>query len=152
MTDAQQLKLAAVDEEDLAVLSAFVQDAVLKVGDMVYLPGQNRFAIAMNRFGWEVAGDRSQTYERRRAALIIDRVRAVRTTHIDRDRPDAVLELLAVQFMPGELPDGTIELCFAGGGGVRLDVECIETRLTDLGAAWSTERKPWHAVAGDAAL
>ncbi|MHA1549504.1 MAG: DUF2948 family protein [Alphaproteobacteria bacterium] len=146
MIETNLLKLAAVDEEDLAVVSTFVQDAVLKVGDMIYLPRQDRFALAMNRFGWEAAGARAMTFERRRAALVFDRVRAVRTTHIDRERPDAILELLAVRFQVSDPPEGTIELSFAGGGGVQLDVECIETRLTDLGAAWSTDHKPWHAV------
>ncbi len=149
MTDSDQLKLAAIDEEDLAVISAHVQDAVLKVGDMVYLPAENRFAIAMNRFNWEGTGGRRNEFERRRAALVFDRVRAVRTSRIDRDRPEAVLELLAVRFSPTDAPDGQVELTFADGGGVQLDVECIETRLTDLGAAWSTEHKPGHELADD---
>ena len=151
MADSEQLRLAAIDEEDLAVISAHVQDAVLKVGDMVYLPGENRFAIAMNRFNWERSGGRNREFERRRSALVFDRVRAVRTSHIDRDRPDAVLELLALSFSTTDAPDGTVELTFAGGGGVQLDVECIETRLTDLGAAWSTEHKPGHQLADEAA-
>ena len=152
MAGSEQLKLAAIDEEDLAVISAHVQDAVLKVGDMVYLPGENRFAIAMNRFNWERSGDRRREFERRRSALVFDRVRAVRTSHIDRDRPEAVLELLALRFSTTDAPDGLVELTFAGGGGVQLDVECIETRLTDLGAAWSTDHKPEHRLADDDAV
>src|SRR5512139_1779800 len=94
---ATPLKLCAFDEEDLAVLSAHVQDAVLKVADLVYLPQQNRFAVAMNRFIWEKAADgRRRAYERRRSVLTFDRVQAVRSSHIDRERPDAVVELLAV--------------------------------------------------------
>ena len=141
------LKLAAVDEEDLAVISAHVQDAVLKVGDMVYQPRQQRFALAMNRFGWECEGGEKRFYERRRAALVFDRVRNVRVSGIDRSESEAVLELLAVRFVPGALPEGTVELCFAGGGGLRMDVECIEARLADLGEAWPTPHKPHHAVA-----
>ena len=92
MADPDALRLAAIDEEDLAVVSAYVQDAVLKVGDMVYLPTEHRFALAMNRFTWEKAeGGRRRDYERRRAALTFDRVNAVRTHNIDRNRPDAVL-------------------------------------------------------------
>ena len=146
--NAPLLKLAAIDEDDLAVISAHVQDAVLKVGDMVYLPKQNRFALAMNRFSWENAADRANAFERHRAALVFDRVRSVRVAGIDRAKPDAVLELLAVRFLPGDAPDGTIEMCFAGGAGIRIDVECIETRLADLGAAWATGKRPWHAVDG----
>ena len=148
---ATPLKLAAFDEEDLAVLSAHVQDAVLKVGDMVYLPREGRFAIAMNRFIWEKAADgKRKAYERRRAALSFDRVRAVRSSRIGRDRPDAVVELLAVSFETADTPAGKVTLVFAGGGAVQLDVEVIEARLADLGAAWATSAKPEHDLEGAA--
>ena len=144
------LRLAAIDDEDLAVVSTFAQDAVLKVGDIVYLPSRSRFALAMNRFVWEMADGRRRSYERRRTALVFDRVRAAQTYGIDRAAPETVLELLAIRFAPSnEPPDGTIELTFAGGAGIRLDVECIETRLADLGAAWATGSRPWHAIGDD---
>ncbi len=92
MADPDHLRVAAIDEEDLAVVSAYVQDSVLKVGDMIYLPAEHRFALAMNRFIWEKAIDgKRPDYERRRAALTFDRVLKVQTAGIDRDRPDAVL-------------------------------------------------------------
>lgn len=142
---ATPLKLCAVDDEDLAVLSAHVQDAVLKVGDMVYLPHEGRFALAMNRFIWEKASDgKRRAYERRRSALSFDRVRSVRSTRIDRGHPDAVLELLAVSFETTDTPAGKVTLVFAGGGAVQLDVEVIEARLADLGTAWATSAKPQH--------
>ena len=142
---ATPLKLCAFDEEDLAVISAHAQDAVLKVGDMVYLPKDGRFAVAMNRFIWEQAVDgKRRGYERRRAALSFDRVRAVRSSKIDRSRADAVLELLAVSFETTDTPAGKVTLVFAGGGAVQLDVEVIEARLADLGAAWATAAKPEH--------
>jgi hypothetical protein len=148
---ATSLKLCAFDEEDLAVVSAHVQDAVLKVGDMVYLPRDRRFAVAMNRFIWEKAADgKREAFERRRSALSFDRVRTVRSTRIDRDRPDAVLELLAVSFETADTPAGTVTLVFAGGGAVQLEVEVIEARLADLGAAWATSAKPQHDIEGAA--
>jgi hypothetical protein len=152
MTDEDRLRLAAIDEEDLAVLSAYVQDAVLKVGDMVYLPKERRFAMGMNRFIWEKTGEkagdgRRQAYERRRAALTFDRVNAVRTTGFDRRKTDAVLELLTVAFAGTDAPAGRITLVFAGGGGVEIDVEVIEARLADLGSAWATRARPQHDVA-----
>ncbi len=150
MTDSDTLRLAAVDEEDLAVLSAFVQDAVLKVGDMLYLPKERRFALGMNRFTWEKAEDgRRRDYERRRAALTFDRVQAVRTNAIDRSKPEAVLELLAVGFSSTDAPAGKITLVFAGGGAVEIEVEVIAARLADLGSAWATRAKPDHALAGE---
>jgi hypothetical protein len=149
MSDPDFLKLAAVDEEDLAVVSAYVQDAVLKVGDMVYLPKERRFALAMNRFIWEKLDGERHGFERRRAALTFDRVERVKTTGIDRNRTDAVLELLAVRFLPTSAPAGAVELTFAGGAAVRIEVEVIEARLADLGAAWSTSVAPHHDLAGE---
>ncbi|HZP19242.1 MAG TPA: DUF2948 family protein [Bauldia sp.] len=149
MAEPDRLKLLALDEEDLAVISAHVQDAVLKVGDLVYLPKERRFAVGMNRFIWEKADGRRRTYERRRAALSFDRVLAAQVCNLRRDQPDAVLELLAIGFeqTEPESPGGHITLYFAGGGAVRLAVECIETRLADLGAAWATAQKPSHDLA-----
>ena len=150
MADPDRLKLAAIDEEDLAVVSAHVQDAVLKVGDMLYLPKERRFALAMNRFIWERAEDgRRRDYERRRTALTFDRVNAVKTTGLDRGRPDTVLELLAVAFEPTDAPGGCVTLVFAGGAAVQIDVEVIEARLADLGAAWATRAKPAHDISGE---
>ena len=144
MPDADYLKLAALDDEDLAVLSAYVQDAVLKVGDMNYLPKEQRFAVAMNRFGWEKADDgRRQTYERRRAALTFDRVRGGQDQP-DRPRPTgrgARAPRRSASSRPMRRP-GYVTLIFAGGGAVRIEVECIEARLADLGAAWATRRCP----------
>jgi Protein of unknown function (DUF2948) len=143
------LKLLALDEEDLAVVSAYVQDAVMKVGDLAYLPNEGRFALAMNRFIWEKCEGGRKTYERRRTALVFDRVTAVSTSHLRRDRPDAVLELLAISFEASDSPAGSVFLVFAGGAAVRLEVECIEARLADLGAAWATALMPQHDLAAD---
>jgi DUF2948 family protein len=153
MANPDLLRLAAMDAEDLAVISACVQDAVMKVGDMTYLPREQRFVLAMNRFIWEKAEGKRRDYERRRAALTFDRVKSVKLSRIDRNRPDAVLELLAVNFTPAapnDEPGGTVLLVFAGGGAVQLDVEVIEVRLADLGAAWATTAKPAHDLADDA--
>ena len=57
-----------------------------------------------------------------------------------------MLELLAIAFMPIDGPAGIVELRFAGGGTVRLGVECLEARLQDLGAAWAATAKPAHAL------
>ena len=147
MSEPDLLRLAAIDEEDLAVVSAYVQDAVLKVGDMVYLPRERRFAVGMNRFTWEKAEDGSRhDYERRRSALTFDRVSSVRTQAVDRGKADAVLELLAVSFTTTDSPGGRVTLVFAGGAAVAIEVEVIEARLADLGAAWSTKARPSHDV------
>jgi hypothetical protein len=151
MSDSDRLKLAALDEDDLAILSTHVQDAVMKVADLVYLPAEKRFVIGMNRFHWEVANSRQPTYERRRAALTFDRVQGVKTSRIRRDESDAVLDLLAIDFDATDAPAGEIHIIFAGGGAIRLDVECVEVRLADLGAAWATTVRPSHDLDDDEA-
>lgn len=142
------LKLVALDEEDLAILSAHVQDAVLKVRDLSWSPAEKRFALAMNRFAWERTVDRPRgDLERRRSVLHFDRVGSVKASRIRQDAPDAVLELLAATFQPTEAPAGHVTLAFAGGGAIRLEVECIEAQLADLGAAWQTKAMPAHDLA-----
>ena len=140
-----QLKLAALDQEDLQVLSAHLQDAVLIVADIRYLPKEKKAVFVMNRFVWDKEADkRSKQHERRRSALAFAQVKAMRAQNINQMAKGAVLELLAVTFEPGEEPSGTIHLAFAGGGSLALDVECIEAQLSDLGAAWSTSNLPHH--------
>ena len=139
------LKLLALDGEDLEVLSAHLQDAVLKVSDIHWRSAEKRLVLALNRFVWESAGEMSRkAFERRRAALHFDRVTRVLANRIPRDDPDAVLELLALRFTETDAPNGVVEAIFAGGGLLRLEVECLEAGLCDLGAAWATENCPKH--------
>jgi hypothetical protein len=136
------LKLLALDSEDLEVISATTQDAVVRVGDMGFAKGDSRFALLMNRYAWEEPGKKGQ---RRRAALHFDRVTDAKVTGIDTNAVEGVLELLAIRFTTTDDPAGTIDLDFAGGGTVRLTVECLEARLQDLGAAWAAKLTPEHA-------
>jgi hypothetical protein len=149
MTVDDRLRLIALDAEDLLVLSAHVQDAVLKVDDISWMPRENRFVMAMNRFAWDAAvgSRRKRAYQRRRAALHFDRVEQVKSVGIDRRAGQAVLELLAVTFEPRGEPSGEVVLDFAGGPTIRLSVECLEAQLTDLGPAWSTPHQPRHVLA-----
>ena len=139
------LKLVALDAEDLNVVSAHVQDAVTKVGELEFLPRVRRFVVPMNRFVWEKkSGFFRQNNERRRAVLHFDRVLGAKTSGISRGRPDDVLSLLAISFVPLDPPAGLVELIFSGGGTIMLDVECIEARLADIGGAWQAMSRPIH--------
>lgn len=137
------LKLVALDAEDLRVVSAHVQDAVLKVGDLEFRNAAKQFVVPMYRFAWEKEG-RAADAERRNSVLHFDRVLFVKSTAIPRDKPETVLSLLAVEFSPRDLPAGAIDLIFSGGGTIRLEVECVEARLTDLGGAWQALARPEH--------
>jgi len=136
------LKLLALDSEDLDVISATTQDAVIRVGDMGFARGDRRFALLMNRFAWEDGG---RVRQRRRTALHFDQVLDVKASGIDLNAVDGVLELLAIRFLEADAPAGTVELAFAGGGTVRLAVDCLEARLADLGAAWAARATPVHS-------
>lgn len=142
----KDLKLIALDPEDLRVLSCHLQDAVIRVEDMAYIKDEMRFAALASRFDWECAERPAGEYQRRRAGVRFERVMGAQVQGVDIKQKDAVLSLLAITFEPAaEPPSGTLTLHFAGGGAVRLQVECIEAELRDLGAAWSTRVKPEHA-------
>jgi len=127
------LKLIALDADDLAVISAHVQDARVQPSDIIWRQGEKRLVIGMNRLDWEqtLAGE---TEPRRLiAALRFDRVLACKSRNIDLAEPDALLDLVGIEFHPGDAPGGSAILLFAHGGVLRLDVECLECELTDLG-------------------
>jgi hypothetical protein len=139
------LKLVALDEEDLAIISAHVQDAVTKVENLDYGRAAHQFVFSMNRFAWEAAtGGLRRNNERHQSVLAFARVMGVKAHGIDPGKKDDVLSLLAIRFLAGEPPAGTIELLFAGNAAIRLEVECIEARLTDTGGAWRASSRPAH--------
>jgi hypothetical protein len=142
MTD---LKLVALDSEDLAVVSAHTQDSVFKVADLSWSPRDHQFSIAANRFVWEEVGAKRKGFERRRAAIVFKRVLSVRSVGINQKNREDVLSLLAIRFeQKGEGPEGTIQIDLAAGATIALDVECIEVQLADIGGAWETASKPRH--------
>jgi hypothetical protein len=138
------LKLVALDEEDLAIISAHVQDAVMKVEHLDYAKASQQFILTMNRFAWDVAGGRKAGDERRLSVLNFGRVTSVKSQGIDPRKKEEVLSLLAIRFLPSEAPSGTVELAFAGDASIRLGVEVIEARLTDTGGAWAASSRPAH--------
>ena len=142
------LKLIALDADDLAVVSAHLQDAVVKVGELAYLPKEKRFATIVNRFDWARAikdgkGEGAQ-YARKQTALRFERVLGAKLNGIDLKNKGAMLSLLAIGFEPAEAPEGDVMLLFAGGGAIRLRVECIEAEMQDLGPAWQAKSRPRH--------
>ncbi|SFB10908.1 Protein of unknown function [Rhizobium sp. NFR07] len=140
-----ELKLLALDKDDLDVVSAHMQDAVFKLADVSWSATEKMFSLAANRFDWEAATGKRKGFERHRAALVFKRALAVRSTGIDRNRKEDVLSLLAVRFVQkGEGPEGTVELVLSGDATIALDVECIEVALADIGGAWETASRPRH--------
>ncbi|MGE3142207.1 MAG: DUF2948 family protein [Hyphomonadaceae bacterium] len=138
------LRLIAADLADLDVISAAVQDGLMRMGEIVYDAKTRRFSALLQRFRWERAHERGP-YERVRAVLSFDGVEAVRTRRLRRDQPDALAALLSLKFEAAEEPPaGVARLVLAGGGEIALDVECLDVTLVDIGPAWPTPRRPDH--------
>ncbi|MBR1121631.1 DUF2948 family protein [Bradyrhizobium lablabi] len=127
------LKLIALDADDLAVISTHVQDAHVQAADIIWRQDEKRLVIGMNRLDWEqtLAGETSP--RRLVAALRFDRVLACKSRNIDLEAPQAALDLIGIEFHPGDPPGGSALLLFNQGAALRLDVECLECELTDLG-------------------
>jgi hypothetical protein len=140
MADPAPLRLLAQDADDLAVISTAMQDAVAKVGDIDFDPKGRRLTIAFNRYCWECGGKRV------RSGLQLGGVLNVQARKIRREAPDAVLEFLAMTFEPGEAPGGVVTLSCAGGGDLRVEVECVEAVLADVSKPWPTPRAPAHEL------
>ena len=136
------LRLTALDVEDLAVISAHMQDAVLLAGDMRYDPKRRQFVILANRFAW----DETDAPQRRRTGLHFDRVLAAKTLNMRHLEKDEVLSLLSVTFAESDAPSGEVLLSFSDGATVRLSVECLECQMADLGPAWAAKAVPQHPL------
>jgi hypothetical protein len=147
---AQALKLIALDREGLGVISAHVQNTCVKRADMAWMPRQRRFVVAGMRYDW--VGAKTGPAERVASVLRFDRV--LRVSHLGFRRMDskATLNLLAVTFEKTDPPAGMIILAFADGALVRLEVECVEVELRDMGLRQPAEACPGHALTDTSAV
>lgn len=135
----EPLRLLAEDADDLQIISAALQDAVLRPVDIVWEPAARRVTLALSRFCWECGGTRVMS------AMQFGDVLAVKSRRLPRG-PEQALELLAIDFVAGEAPGGAVMLMFAGGGDLRIDVECLDAVLTDLSDRWPAGTAPVHPV------
>ena len=143
---ATPLRLLAQDADDLAVISAALQDAIAKIGDIRWDAQGRTLTLACNRFRWESGAKKgAQRGERVRSALQLGDVTGVQARKLRRDAKSAVVELLSIAFEAGEAPGGAVLLTFAGGGDLRVSVDCLDVVLADVSEPWSTPRKPGHA-------
>jgi hypothetical protein len=138
------LKLVALDREDVEIISTHLQDAVLKIADIRWRPGEKRLVLVVNRFDWEAAQDNVPDYRRRRTVLRFDRVLNLKCRNVDPKDGTAVLNLLAMEFAETDPPAGVVTLVFSGGAALRLEVECLEVELADLGPVWAVAACPTH--------
>jgi len=153
--DIDELKLVALDRDDIEVVSAHVQDALVRVADIFWQPREHRFVMALNRFDWITAADAKgdstkADYRRCRTALRFERVLSCKCRKLDQSNRDARLNLLAVEFVEGDPPAGVVTMTFSGGGVIRLEVECLEAELADLGEIFTADACPNHFASGSA--
>ena len=138
------LKLVALDKDDLEIVSAHLQDAVVRVDEIIWRPAENRLVIALNRFDWEAAVGETPAWQRRRAALRFDRVLSLRARNVGPRDKSKVLNLLALEYSETQAPAGIVTLSFSGGVALRLEVECVESEVVDLGPVWAASCCPNH--------
>ena len=137
----EPLRLLAEDADDLHIISAALQDAILRPVDIVWEPSARRVTLALSRFCWECGGTRVMS------AMQFGDVLSVKSRRLPRG-PEHALELLAMDFEPGEAPGGRVTLMFAGGGDLRIEVECLDAVLTDLSERWPAKVAPTHLAEG----
>lgn len=138
------LKLRAEDAEDIPALSALLQDAVVRLGDIVWEPRSRRLTLAVNRFRWETGASRRRV-ERVRAALQFGDVTSVRARRLRRGAADAIASLLSIRFEPAEVPPaGSVVFTFAGDADLRAEIDCVDAVLVDVSAPWPARGRPDH--------
>lgn len=139
--NADRLKLRAIDDEDLTVLAAFLQDAIANVSEMAYLPEEGRFLLSVCRFRWERAinANPADAFERVSCAITVENVTAPRYRGFSLKDRGRTMSLLTVTF-----GDNAVVLTFGGNAAIRLEVEGLDLRMEDFGSCWPTLQKPEH--------
>lgn len=139
------LHLTAFDRDDLVLLSAQLQDAVVSYADMRLVKRSRQFVALTNRFAW----DELPAQNRRRSGLKINAVLKVRRQGPAHVAGTTVLSFLALSFVgsgKADDPSGVLTLTFSGGHAIAVDVECLDVQLDDLGPQWSALGLPEHQV------
>lgn len=134
---AAPLRLLAEDADDLQIMSAALQDAIMRPVDIQWERKARRLTVVLSRFCWECGGTRVMS------AMQFGDVESVKSRRLPR-APEGALELLAMDFIPTEAPSGRVVMMFAGGGDLRIDVECLDAVLTDLSDRWPVQVAPEH--------
>ena len=141
----KNLKLSATSVEDLSVISAHLQDAIVSVKDIANLKKNRIFLIQLNRFMWEdVEKGVFRKNKRIRTVLKLDNIISVFSKNIDTKNEKNFLDFLTIE--SSLLPDKSyeIKLIFSGDSVIKIKVEVIDVILDDQGLAWETKTQPKH--------
>ena len=142
---AQNLKLIAKTEEDLKVLSAHLQDSIVKTSDIAMLEKNRIFLMQLNRFMWEdVERGVFRKNKRIRTILKFENVIKVTSKNVNQNKNDRFLDFLAIETI--KMPDKNYEmnLIFSGDIVIKLLIEAVEVTLDDQGIPWESKNKPKH--------
>ena len=140
------LKLLALNDDDLKVLSAHLQDSVVLVKDIIFLKKSRTFLMMVNRFMWEdVERGIFRENKRIRSAVKFENVLEVKSRNINQKKKDKILELLSID---SEIKNNKKELLitFAGNNEIILIVEEINILLDDVGLPWKVKHVPKHEL------
>ena len=143
----KNLKLIARTEEDLKVVSAHLQDSIVKVSDIAKLQKNKIFLIQLNRFMWEdVEKGVFRKNKRIRTVIKFENVMAVQVKNINQSKKDIFLDFLTIE--TNQMPDNNYEMIivFSGDSIIKVISEVIEVTLDDQGEAWDTKNMPKHKV------
>ncbi len=141
------LNLIGDNEEDLKVISAYLQDSVLVVRDMVFLKKNKSFIMMVNRFMWEdVEKGLLRSNKRIRSAVRFEGTLEVKSKNINQKNPNKILEYLAMKCDSDEDDNKKIKIFFSGNGIIILILEAIDVVINDLGKSWNVKSVPKHEI------
>ncbi len=151
--ESASLRLRAVAEDDLAVISSLVQDAILPVRNIDWDPRQRRLILVVQRYRWECGDpaavrDEEACGERVATAIRFDCVLRLRSRGIDQRSDDQVAYLLGLQFQPGDGPGGELRFLCSDNAELAADIECIDGVLVDVSKPWIAAGRPRHPLDG----
>ena len=141
----QNLKLIAKTEEDLRVISAHLQDSIVKTSDIANLKKNRIFLMQLNRFMWEdVEKGVFRKNKRIRTVLKFENIIKATSKNVDQKKNDRFLDFLAIETF--KMPDKNYEmnLIFSGDMVIKLVTEAVEVTLDDQGSPWESKNKPKH--------
>ena len=147
LTNEFKLKLIGKNEEDLKVISAYLQDSIVAVRDIIYLKKNRTFIMVVNRFMWEdVERGVFRQNKRIRCAVKFEDVTNVRSKNVNQNKRDKILECLAIKFISKIGKDYEIRIFFSGDSIITINAECIEVVLDDLSEPWNVKHVPKHKI------
>jgi len=145
--EKNNLKLVGKNEEDLKIISAYLQDSIVIIKDIVFLKKNRTFIMILNRFMWEdVEKGVFRQNKRVRCALKFEEVLKVQSKNINQKNKNKPLEYLAIR--PSLIFDNIfkIKFFFSGGGIITIISEVIEVTMNDLGKSWNVKYFPAHKI------